>query len=496
MALLVGVGILSGRNVHDAKSFATGGGSGVWMVCGIVMGTLVGGQSTVGTAQLAFCYGLSAWWFTIGAALGCVVLALVYAGPLRRSGCITLAEIIARRYGRRAETVGSILCLLGIFISIVAQVIASSAMMMSLLGWGMLPSALLSGALIVVFVYFGGIRGAGWGGLLKMALLYLSALVAAAVVLRVTGGFRAISADVAAVVEGCSLQGCDDVTSRFGSLVARGPLKDVGGGLSMLLGVLSTQTYAQAAWSARSNATARRGILLSALLIPIIGAACTLVGLFMRGRCLTADEAQALLAAGGAIPEGVVVIESTAQVFSEFVLRYCPPLLGGIVLGTLFVTVLGGGGGLALGAATIVVRDVWGNLARWMAQHKGALHGSNAIGALNSNATTSEGAGRYRFVIVLIAVSAVAISLLVKNSFINDLGFLSLGLRATALLLPLTCALFAPGTCTPRTAVATMVSGTFTMLLSAALDLPADPIFWGIGGAFVVYVVVRLAVRR
>ena len=34
------------------------------------MGTLVGGSSTIGTAQLAFDYGISAWWFTLGGGVG------------------------------------------------------------------------------------------------------------------------------------------------------------------------------------------------------------------------------------------------------------------------------------------------------------------------------------------------------------------------------------------------------------------------------------------
>lgn len=64
------------------------------MVCGAILGTLVGGQSTIGNAQLAFSFGLSAWWFTIGAALGALLLGLLYAGPLRRSGCTTLMEVM------------------------------------------------------------------------------------------------------------------------------------------------------------------------------------------------------------------------------------------------------------------------------------------------------------------------------------------------------------------------------------------------------------------
>ena len=124
--LLVMVSWLSGRKVKDARSFTTGGNSGSWMVCGALLGTLAGGQSTIGTAQLAFCYGISAWWFTIGAGLGSLTLGLFFAGPLRRSGCSTLLEVVSREYGHKAETVGSILFLIGIFISIMSQVLSSS----------------------------------------------------------------------------------------------------------------------------------------------------------------------------------------------------------------------------------------------------------------------------------------------------------------------------------------------------------------------------------
>ena len=80
VALLLALSWLAGRNVKDEHTFTTGGRAGSWMVCGALLGTLAGGQSTIGTAQLAFCYGMSAWWFTIGAGLGSLVLGLFYAG--------------------------------------------------------------------------------------------------------------------------------------------------------------------------------------------------------------------------------------------------------------------------------------------------------------------------------------------------------------------------------------------------------------------------------
>ena len=126
IALIIGVGIYSGRKVRSAADFASGGGkAGAWIVCGAIMGTLVSGQATIGTAQLAFNYGMSAWWFTLGSGIGCLILALGYAAPLRHSGCSTLLQIVSREYGPRAETWGSVLSSIGIFISVVAQILSA-----------------------------------------------------------------------------------------------------------------------------------------------------------------------------------------------------------------------------------------------------------------------------------------------------------------------------------------------------------------------------------
>ena len=54
----------------------------------------------------------------------------------------------------------------------------------------------------------------------------------------------------------------------------------------------------------------------------------------------------------------------------------------------------------------------------------------------------------------------VVVAHFVRGSFINDLGFLSLGLRAAALLLPLSLALWRPGRFTQHAVIVSMVVGT------------------------------------
>ena len=127
LAVIVGVSVYSGRSVKSAADFDRGGNSGPWLVAGAIMGALVSGQATVGTAQLAYSYGLAAWWFTLGAGISCLLLAVGYVVPLRHSGSTTLLGIVSQRYGKAAGYWGSVLCSLGIFISVIAQVISATA---------------------------------------------------------------------------------------------------------------------------------------------------------------------------------------------------------------------------------------------------------------------------------------------------------------------------------------------------------------------------------
>lgn len=470
VALLLLVSWLSGRNVKDAKGFMTGGSAGGWAVGGAMLGTLAGGQSTVGTAQLAFCYGLSAWWFTLGAALGALVLGVVYAGPLRRSGCTTLLEVVGREYGRKAETTGSVLSMVGIFISIVAQVLTAAAMIGSLFKLPALLSFILGAALILLFVLFGGIRSAGASGLVKLVLLYTCSLVAGYVVWRLAGGPGGLRSGLEAVFQAsptlASESGITDVESihrRYGSMVARGPLKDLGGALSLILGVVSTQSYAQCIWSAASTPKARRGALLCTLCMPIIGAACTLAGIYMRGHFVTAAELAAMQEAGETLPAGLGVIASSAQAFPAFILQYLPHWMGGIMLGTLLINIIGCGSGLSLGAATILVRDVYSNL-----QRKGAP------GRMSQLTQT-------RLSIVALLALAVLFAVSADKQFINDLGFLSLGLRAVAILFPLSFALWLPGRFRPRSVLLSMPLGVAAMLAAHFLSLPGDALYYGLG---------------
>jgi SSS family solute:Na+ symporter len=118
LLLVTAVGIAAARRVKNADDFTVGGNSsGSVLVAGTIIGTIVGGSATIGTAQLAFVFGLSAWWFTLGGGLALVIMALYYAKPLRASGLQTIPQFLVVHFGAAAGPVASAASSLGIFLA-------------------------------------------------------------------------------------------------------------------------------------------------------------------------------------------------------------------------------------------------------------------------------------------------------------------------------------------------------------------------------------------
>ena len=457
IALIEFVGIFSSKKVKTADDFNRAGGkAGTWVVCGTIMGTLIGGQSTVGTAQLAFTYGISAWWFTLGAALGCVFLAICYVVPLRRSDSTTLLEVVSKEYGKKAEVLGSVLCSLGMFVSIVAQILSASALLMTLFPMKFYFAAAISCLIMMVYVVFGGLWSAGIGGIVKLILLCISTLAGGIIVLSLTDGYHGLMTAIEETQNNTSIQ------EQYNNLLARGAAKDIGSCLSVILGVLATQSYAQGIWAAKTDSVARRGAMISAILTIPIGAACVLIGLYMRGHYVTAEEMEAFVAGGATIPDNIGIMATTAQAFPLFITHCMPEFIGGIVLGTLLITIIIGGSGLTLGSSTILVRDVFMKI-------------NPSLKESSKNLKVS------RLTIIGILLMSVFVAATFSGSFINDLGFLSMGLRATAVFIPLTLALFLPRRVKSQWILASIIAGTAALIVAQFIQFPVDGIFVGLG---------------
>lgn len=408
----------------------------IGVVAGLITGTLVGGSSTIGTAQLAFQFGMSAWWFTLGSGIACLALALVYAIPLRRTGCATLAGIIRAEYGSRVGMAVSVLSSVGAFINIIPQLLSATAVIAVLLPSLSLGAAIvLSVVFMILYVIFGGTKGAGMVGIVKLALLYIAMLACGMMVLGMVGGLP----DFLQMVDRIN----DPVCPNFFHLFARGFDTDAGACLSLLLGVLTTQTYAQAVLSGKRDRDGVGGALISAFLIPPIGIGGILVGLYMR--------------ANMALYTGL----TPKVALTAFITTHMPPLLAGIVLGTLFITAVGTGAGVALGISTTLVKDIMAPLLR----------------RINRRTPTMLTKG----MIVLVLTGAGLLACGPLGDTILQFSFMSMGLRGAVVFVPLSCALWLPSQIPKQYILASVLIGPGLVLLFGLWDvLPFDPLFAGV----------------
>lgn len=443
LAAIMSLGVLSGRRVKSAADFNTGGKSaGALLVAGTITGTLIGGTSTIGTAEGAFTHGFSAWWFTLGSALGCLILAAVYAKPIRSGDCMTIQEIISVEYGQGARLITSVLTSIGIVLNIVAQILAANALLSVMFGFSLPLCSLISIVIMACYGLFGGIKGSGMLGLVKLGLLYMTAVLCGVLALVLpNGGFG----EFASVLP----------KAEFFNMFARGIGTDLGVALNVALGVISTQTYIQAVMIGKSNAAAVKGCLLAALLCPPVGFFSILVGIYMRTNfpSLTAAEA-----------------------FPSFILQFLPAPLAGVALATLLIAVVGTGSGMALGFGTIVSSDIYKQFINREADDRRLLLVSRTI-------------------ILAVLIFSAVFTLGNLGTAILSWGSMSMGLRAVVLLAPMTAALFLPAKIGRRGAVLSSILGIAAMLLGRFLPLGFDSLFLGLAVSVLV-LLIGYSVRR
>ena len=421
---MLALAVAGTRQVRTATDFTLAGReSGSWGVAGGIMGTLVGGASTVGTVQLAFLYGLSAWWFTLGSGLACLFLGLALAPALRQGMVETIPQFISRYHGERARVCASLFSALGMFIHIVAQLLACGAILATLFDFSTMQGALVSSVLVALFALGGGMRSAGMLGIVKLLLLYCTMASAGIAAVVMAGGWHRLSSALPAY--------------PWFSLFGYGVQEGVSDLVSMLVGVISTQTYLQAVFASRDTVAARRGALISAILIPPLGVLGISVGLFMRNLHPLLDSARAL---------------------PVFLLEYFPASLAGIAFAALLIAAVGTASGLTLGVGTTLKVDILSKV-RMKEKHELAF---------------------MRLVTLGVILAALATLLFNLDSAIMKWSFLSMGLRGATLCLPLLGAVFLRERTTRRGGALSIYTAPLAVIGAGIIGTTMPPLFIGL----------------
>lgn len=400
-------GIIAARRIKSADDYNVGGRSaGVGLVAGSIIGTIVGGAATVGTAQLGFNLGLTAWWFTLGSGIALCIMTAFYAKPLRVSGLTTVAEFLVTNYGKPAGWLATISSCAGIFFSIVASALTALHLVAGIFNVNLYVSAFLILLITAGFVFFGGISGSGMAGIIKICLIFASIFVGGILAFVDMGAWSGLTAAFPA--------------HPWFSLFGRGVEDGLVSLFSMIIGVISTQTYVQALFSAKDSKTAAAGCITAALIVIPVGLPSVMIGMFMHTNHPQINSIDAL---------------------PLYLSTYMPDWLGGIGLAALLLSALGSIAGLSLGIGTMLSRDIIGKLWR--------------------SATSANLLWASRFSVLLAAVSAIVFVFFHLDSSVLEWNYLSMALRGSGIFLPLTFCVFFPHKVRASMGVAAMGAGIF-----------------------------------
>jgi solute:Na+ symporter, SSS family len=427
LALFFGLAVHAARSVKSAEGFSLSGRkSGATMIAGSISGSCVAGASTIGTTQMAFSYGICGWWFTLGVGLSLILMALYYARPLRKSGLETLPQYLKQHYGRSAGLLTSVISSTGILFSAVASSlsgIALIALVFRLEAWEAAGIILL---LVMVSVLFGGLKGAGLAGLLKMAAIFIAlataGVLACLTLARVPHFSQAFPA------------------GHWFNPFVRGVPETVADLMALIVGMICTQTYIQAIFSASDSKTAARGTLFAAALSIPVGLPCVAIGMVMH-----------------ATHPGMPAIFALPL----YLVTALPPFLGGIGLAGILFSVVGSIAGLSLGIGTMLANDIGGELL--------GIDSSQTLLRLN------------RAIVLAVTLLALAIALANAGSQVLDWNYVSMALRGGGIFLPMALAIFWPWRLSATWAVWSMAASTGLAVAGRfVFGWPVHPLFIGL----------------
>lgn len=432
------LGFFFSRKIKNVDEYAVAGrGASVASVAGILLGVLVAGGSTIGTVQMAYQWGIAAWWFTLGSGIGCALLGLRLAGSMRRSCLSTLPGLLEQNYGYRTVLLTFVGSVSGTLLSVAGQFLAGAALLRSALPISLELATLFFGVLVLSLIFTGGIKTLSTVGNAKVAVLYLT-LVACCIKAVLMGQTPGVLVRTLPF-------------SPWFDFFARGVGKEVGALLSVLAGILCTQIYMQAVFSASDEATACRGCLVAGVLMPPLGFMAIWVGLALRSTGVDIDPAQAL---------------------PYFLKTYFHPAIAGVFWAGLTIAVVGGAAGLSFGIATNLSFDICLCFQRGNAER-------NARKTLLLS----------RVVVVFVVVVSAAFSLALKGDLILELSYVAMGLRGAGMVVPLVAVILYPDLLSPGEAFVSAFLGLGATLATWIFIPSAEPLIVGLGASLLPVVI-------
>jgi cation/acetate symporter len=417
------------RTRTSAQFFAAGGQISAVQNGFALAGDYMSAASFLGIAGMVATSGFDGLIYSVGWLVGWPVITFLIAEPLRNLGKYTFADVVAYRLKQRPVRIAAAISTLTVVsFYLIAQMVGAGDLIKLMFGLEYRPAIVLVGAVMLLYVLFGGMIATTWVQIIKAGLLLFGATLLAVLVLAEFDFDPFALFGAAAEKYPGALQP--------GKIVAN-PLDAISLGIALMFGTAGLPHILMRFYTVPDARTARRSVAL----------ATSLIGFFYL--------VTFILGFGASVLVGRETIGSVGEKGNMAAPLLAETLGGTAFLGFIsavaFATILAVVAGLTLSGAAALAHDLWGHVVR-----KGTI-------------TEREQLVVARYATVGLAVLAIALGVVFEGQNVAFMVGLAFAIAASAnfpaLLLSMTWKRF-----TTRGAVASMVTGTVSTLLLIILS--------------------------
>jgi cation/acetate symporter len=353
VAVTMFIVLRASRNNKSASDYYAGGRSFTGPQNGFaISGDYLSAASFLGICGAIAVNGYDGFLYSIGFLVAWLVALLIVAELMRNTGKFTMADVLSFRLKQRPVRMAAALSTLAVcFFYLLAQMAGAGGLVSLLMGIdGKVGQSLVIavvGALMIIYVLVGGMKGTTWVQIVKAILLIAGAFAMTIWVLALNG-FN-LSTLLASAVDNAA-EGVGEGVLNPGLQYGENPLDFISLALALVLGTAGLPHVLMRFYTVPTAKEARRSVVW----------AIWLIGAFYLFTLVLGYGAAALVGAD-AIKNAPGGVNSAAPLLA---LQLGGPLLMGFISAVAFATILAVVAGLAITAAASFAHDIYANVIK------------------------------------------------------------------------------------------------------------------------------------
>jgi cation/acetate symporter len=450
VAMTLAITYWAARRTRSAADFYAAGGGITGTQNGLaIAGDYMSAASFLGISGLVFASGFDGLIYSVGWLVGWPIVLFLIAERLRNLGKYTFADVVSFRLEQtQVRTLSSIGTLTVVAFYLIAQMVGAGKLIELLFGLPYLYAVIVVGALMIIYVAFGGMVATTWVQIIKACLLLGGATFMALMVL-ITYRFSPEAMFRAAI----------DIHPKHGSIMAPGnlvsdPVSAVSLGLALMFGTAGLPHILMRFFTVSDAKAARKSVFYATGFIGYFYILTFIIG-FGAITLLMNDPAYFKLGAGGAYNKVTDLLGGTNMAAIHLADAVGGSLFLGFISAVAFATILAVVAGLTLAGASAVSHDLYASVIA-----KGKVSEDREVRISKMSA-------------VVIGIVAIILGYIFENQNVAFMVGLAFAVAASCNFPVLLMSVFWPGTTTRG-----VFYGGLIGLISAVAMVVLSPAVW------------------